>query len=100
MTTAEVRQAMAVIKPALQAAKPEVPEGQAPTTVPGWRELRDAWSAYYQLQRYFGLIDPLPLADDAPGAIHIGDPSRVDKWVSLPGDFTLGPPPQSALRHP
>jgi hypothetical protein len=38
MTTAEVRQAMAVIKPALQAAKPEVPEGQAPTTVPGWRE--------------------------------------------------------------
>jgi hypothetical protein len=41
MTTVEVQQAMALIAAALRAAKPAVPAGQAPLTVPGWRELRD-----------------------------------------------------------
>jgi hypothetical protein len=81
MATAEARQAMAVIAAVLRASTPEVPEGQAPLTVPGWRELRDAWSAYYQLQRYFGMTDPPPPADDAPGDIDPHDPSRVNKWV-------------------
>jgi hypothetical protein len=80
MTTVEVQQAMALIAAALRAAKPEVPAGQAPLTVPGWRELRDVWSAYYQLRRYFGMTDPPP-ADDAPGDIDPYDPSRVNKWV-------------------
>jgi hypothetical protein len=42
MTTAEVQQAMARIKAALQAAKPEVPAWHDPITVPGWLGLRDA----------------------------------------------------------
>jgi hypothetical protein len=79
MTAAEVRQAMTVIAAALRATKPEAPAGHDPLTMPGWRELRDAWGAYHQLRPYFGLSDPPP-ADEAPGNIDIYDPSRVDKW--------------------
>jgi hypothetical protein len=64
----------------LRAAKPEVPEGQSPTTVPGWGELRDAWGTYHQIRRYFGIPDPPPPANEAPGDIDPYDPSRVDKW--------------------
>jgi hypothetical protein len=81
MKTPEVRQAMTLIKAALRAATPAVPAGHDPLTVPGWRELRDAWSAYHQLRRYFGIADSSPPADEPPGEIDPYDPSRVDKWV-------------------
>jgi hypothetical protein len=79
MTPAELRQAMAVIRAALHAATPEVPAGQDPLTVPGWRELRDAWGAYHQLRRYFGIPDPPP-AEEAAGELAPYDLSRVNKW--------------------